>query len=97
MGGPVPLGYDSAEKKLVVNEAEAETVKSLFKLYLEKGNVRLMKRQADRRGLRSKQRDYKSGRRTGGGCFTRGHLYRLLSNPVHTACLPRPRYCQGNP
>ena len=83
MGGPVPLGYDSVKKKLVVNEAEAETVRTLFRLYLEKGNVRLMKRQADRRGLRSKQRDYKSGRRTGGGCFTRGHLYRLLSNPVY--------------
>ena len=83
MGGPVPLGYDSVDKKLVINENEAETVRALFRLYLEKGNVRLMKRQADRRGLRSKLRNYKSGRQTGGECFTRGHLYRLLSNPVY--------------
>ncbi|MCH7806949.1 MAG: recombinase family protein [Proteobacteria bacterium] len=83
MGGPVPLGYDSVDKKLVINEAEAETVRALFRLYLEKGNVRLMKRQANRRGLRSKQRNYKSGKQTGGGRFTRGHLYRLLSNPVY--------------
>ena len=83
MGGPVPLGYDSVDKKLVINETEAETVRALFRLYLEKGNVRLMKRQADRRGLRSKLRNYKSGRQTGGGCFTRGHLYRLLANPVY--------------
>ncbi|MEE8295990.1 MAG: recombinase family protein [Sphingomonadales bacterium] len=83
MGGPVPLGYNSVDKKLVVNEGEAETVRALFRLYLEKGNVRLMKEEADRRGLRSKLRVYKSGRQTGGGRFTRGHLYRLLSNPVY--------------
>ena len=83
MGGPVPLGYDSVDKKLVVNDADAETVRTLFSLYLEQGNVRLMKREADRRGLRSKLRVYKGGRKTGGGCFTRGHLYRLLSNPVY--------------
>ena len=83
MGGPVPLGYDSVDKKLIVNEGEAETVRALFRLYLEKGNVRMMKEEADRRGLRSKLRVYKSERRTGGGRFTRGHLYRLLSNPVY--------------
>ncbi|MCH8863369.1 MAG: recombinase family protein, partial [Proteobacteria bacterium] len=83
MGGPVPLGYDSVEKKLVVNEAEAETVRTLFGLYLELGNVRSMKREADRRGFRSKLRVYKGGREAGGGCFTRGHLYRLLSNPIY--------------
>ncbi len=83
MGGPVPLGYDSVDKKLVINEAESETVRALFRLYLEKGNVRLMKEEADRQGFRSKLRIYKSGRQTGGGRFTRGHLYRLLSNPVY--------------
>ena len=83
MGGPVPLGYDSVDKKLVVNEAEAATARILFRLYFKKGNVRLMKEEADRRGLRSKLRVYKSGRQSGGGRFTRGHLYRLLSNPVY--------------
>jgi DNA invertase Pin-like site-specific DNA recombinase len=83
MGGPVPLGYDNIDKKLVVNEAEAETVRTLFNLYLELGNVRLMKREADQCGLRTKSRIYKGGRVAGGGCFTRGHLYRLLSSPVY--------------
>src|SRR3546814_3262463 len=40
MGGPVPLGYDVRDRKLVVNEAEAETVRSIFKRYLELGSVR---------------------------------------------------------
>ena len=34
MGGNVPLGYDVRDKKLVVNRGEAETVRTLFRLYL---------------------------------------------------------------
>ena len=33
MGGVVPLGYDVIDRKLVINEAEAETVRTLFRLY----------------------------------------------------------------
>ncbi len=35
MGGVVPLGYDVIDRKLIPNESEAETVRMLFKLYLE--------------------------------------------------------------
>ena len=35
MGGPVPLGYATENKKLVIVEAEAETVRMIFKRYLE--------------------------------------------------------------
>ncbi|MCH8890810.1 MAG: recombinase family protein, partial [Myxococcales bacterium] len=40
MGGLPPLGYDVQDKKLVANEAEAETVRTLFRLYLEHGTVK---------------------------------------------------------
>ena len=83
MGGLVPLGYDSVDKKLVISETEAGTVRTLFQLYLELGNVRCVKEEADRLGLRTKLRALKNDRQTGGGHFTRGHLYRLLSNPVY--------------
>jgi site-specific DNA recombinase len=33
MGGPLPLGYDVHDRKLVVNEAEAETVRHIFRSY----------------------------------------------------------------
>ena len=32
MGGLVPLGYDAKDRTLVVNEAEAQTVRSIFQL-----------------------------------------------------------------
>src|SRR6201996_1333374 len=34
-GGTVPLGYDAKDKKLVINKGEAETVRHIFKRYLE--------------------------------------------------------------
>ena len=39
MGGSVPLGYDVKNRKLVVNEAEAETVRLIFQRYRELGSV----------------------------------------------------------
>jgi len=43
MGGCVPLGYDVCDRRLVINEEEAETVRAIFQLYLELGCVRLLK------------------------------------------------------
>ena len=83
MGGLSPLGYDSVERKLVINEAEAKTVRMLFGLYLKHARVKLVKQEADRRGLRTKIRKPNNGRRRGGESFTRGHLYKLLANPIY--------------
>ena len=87
MGGLPPLGYDNREKKLVVNEAEAETVRRLFALYLEHKNVRLVKAEADRLGLRTKPRKPNNGRSRGSLPFTRGHLYKLLANPLYAGMI----------
>jgi DNA invertase Pin-like site-specific DNA recombinase len=81
MGGLVPLGYERQERTLVINEAEAETVRAIFRIYLELGCVRRLKDEVDRQGLRSKPRS--KGRSLGGLPFTRGHLYRILSNPLY--------------
>ena len=40
MGGNVPLGYDVKDRKLIVNEAEAATVRMIFRRYAELGSVR---------------------------------------------------------
>ncbi len=38
MGGKVPLGYDVANRKLVVNEPEAARVRRVFELFVEAGS-----------------------------------------------------------
>ena len=37
MGGNVPLGYDVTDRKLIVNEPEAATVRVIFRRYAELG------------------------------------------------------------
>src|SRR6266536_3249658 len=83
MGGNVPLGYDVIERRLVVNEAEAKTVKLIFERYLELGCVRVLKAALDRLAVRSKHRVAETGRMIGGGPFGRGALYYLLRNRVY--------------
>src|ERR1019366_8938655 len=83
MGGTVPLGYDVRERRLVVNRAEATTVKHIYERYLELGSVRLLRGDLERRRIVSKVRVSKSGVRSGGQQFSRGALYQMLSNPIH--------------
>src|SRR5215468_829490 len=83
MGGPVPLGYEPNGRSLRVVEAEAGTVRTIFRLYLELGSVRKLKEEADQRGLRTKLRPGADIRIRGGRPFSRGHLYRLLASPIY--------------
>jgi len=83
MGGLVPLGYDAKDRTLIVNEAEAQTVRTIFQLYLELGCARRVKEAADRQGLVSKYRRFDSGKTFGGVALTRGRIYHLLANPVY--------------
>jgi site-specific DNA recombinase len=83
MGGPVPLGYEPNGRTLRIQEPEAETVRTVFRLYLELGNVRRLKEEADRLGLVTKRRAGAKGKMQGGRPFSRGHLYQLLNNPLY--------------
>src|SRR5712675_664187 len=71
-------------RTLVINPAEAETVRRVFALYRELGCVRRVKEAADRLGLRTKCSTTRNGTERGGKPFSRGHLYTLLSNPIYT-------------
>jgi DNA invertase Pin-like site-specific DNA recombinase len=84
MGGNVPLGYDANERSLVINPAEAETVRRVFALYRELGCVRRVKEEADRLGIRTKCSTTAKGTERSGKPFSRGHLYGLLANPIYT-------------
>jgi DNA invertase Pin-like site-specific DNA recombinase len=83
MGGQTPLGYDVENKKLVVNEEEAATVRSIFRRYVQLGSVRTLKEQLDQGGIVSKIRVDKHGRTTGGTPLSRGALYLILQNRIY--------------
>ncbi len=83
MGGTVPLGYDWCDRRLVVNDAEAATVRLIFERYLKLRSVRLLKEELSRDGIVSKIRVSKKGNQSGGQPFGRGALYELLANPIY--------------
>ena len=83
MGGTVPLGYQADGRTLKIDPAEAETIRTLYDLYIELGSVREVKEQADRLDLRSRRRERPGGRVSGGTLIDRGHIHHLLTNPIY--------------
>jgi DNA invertase Pin-like site-specific DNA recombinase len=83
MGGQPPLGYDVKDRKLVVNEAEAETVRHIFQRYAALQSVRLLKADLDAAGIVSKTRLGSDGSRYGAKPIARGALYLMLQNRIY--------------
>jgi site-specific DNA recombinase len=70
VGGPIPLGYRSEKKQLVVVEQDAALVRRIFQLYLDLGSVGAVAETLDREGIRTRL-----------GCsFRVGMLAHLLKN-----------------
>jgi DNA invertase Pin-like site-specific DNA recombinase len=83
MGGMVPLGYDVKDRKLMVNEREAATVRHIYRRYAMLGSVLALKDELDREGIVSKVRVDQNGRRAGGRPLARGALYLMLRNRIY--------------
>jgi site-specific DNA recombinase len=83
MGGCPPIGYDVCDRRLVINQADAETVRQIYQRYLKAVSVPKLKKALDRDGVVSKIRVSRKGNRSGGQSFSRGTLYELLSNPIY--------------
>jgi site-specific DNA recombinase len=83
MGGQPSLGYEVKDRKLVVNEAEAATVRHIFQRYLELGTVRALRDDLTAKGVVSKHRTAADGSPYGGQRFSRGALYLMLKNRIY--------------
>ena len=83
MGGVVPLGYRVEDRALHIVEDHAEIVRSLFRRYLDACSVVRLKWQLDAEGFRLPVRIDGAGRPTGGGPVSRGHIYKILLDPIY--------------
>lgn len=83
MGGNTPLGYDVADRKLVINQAEARDVRRIFEAYIDLGSVRLLMGRVASLGITTKRRAHAGGKLLGGLPFSRGNLYQMLQNPIY--------------
>ena len=82
-GGTVPLGYETRDKKLVINKNEAQTVRTIFQLYLELRSFGKLVAELDRRHIVTKRRTTKVAKYQGGIPFTYGPLAYFLKNRIY--------------
>ena len=80
VGGSIPLGYTSVNKKLVVIPEEAETVRLIFRRYLEVRSIRDLVEDLDRKEIRTRRLTLATGKTRGGIRFGVGALSHLLRN-----------------
>jgi hypothetical protein len=73
MGGSVPLGYDVRDRKLIVNEAEAATVRRVFDGFAEVGSATALTRLLRAEGITTKR----------GKPINKGDIYKLLNNRTY--------------
>jgi DNA invertase Pin-like site-specific DNA recombinase len=93
-GGPVPLGYEVKDKRLVVDELEASVVREAFELYQQHGSMGQVARLLNERKLLPK------AQRARNGCevprWTKDAVGRLLRNPVYAGLLQSGKeLCEG--
>jgi len=76
------LGYDTKDRKITVNETEAERVRTIFRSYLKLGSLGLLMQDLRTKGIVTKICVLKTGETVGGIPFTRGPLAYLLRNSL---------------
>ena len=82
-GGHTILGYDVENKKLVVNQIEAELVRRIFGYYLEERSLGKVAEKLNNAGYRAKERTTKKGEKKGGGLFNKDSINRILRNKIY--------------
>jgi DNA invertase Pin-like site-specific DNA recombinase len=83
MGGIAPIGYVPNERTLAIDEPQAARVREIYRLYVELGCVRRLKAEVDRLGWITPERRTRRADAVGGRAFSRGHLYRVLTNRIY--------------
>jgi site-specific DNA recombinase len=83
MGGIIPLGYDLGERKLLVNETEAEQVRQMFRRYLDLGSIPALAKELAAQSRHSKRWISRNGRVQGGMPFRCGGISHILNNRIY--------------
>ena len=83
-GGITPIGYDVVDKKLIVNEYEANIVKTIFNTYYKTKSINFVLDVLNKNNFKTKLFVSKSSSYTRGGAnFNRGSIYKILNNKIY--------------
>ena len=84
-GGMPVLGYDvdRERKRLIINPAEAERVRHVFQRFVQTGSITELVKELNAAGHLTKSWTTKTGALHAGRHWDKGHVYRLLNNPLY--------------
>ena len=73
MGGHVPFGYRVENRKLIIDEAEAATCRSIFERFLKLGSTTLLAQELQQQDVRARS----------GKLVDKGWIYKLFANRIY--------------
>ncbi len=88
MGGVPPIGYKAQGRTLQPEEPHASRIRQIYELYLKLSCVRRLSVELQNRKWLTPERQNKREGFGGNKTFSRGHLYRILSNPIYLGLIP---------
>ena len=83
MGGVPPLGYDVVDRKLVINQGEAKTVRYIFNRFAELRSSTKLCKELQLDCVTSKAWTTQDGKFRDGKLIDKGLIYKLLNNRVY--------------
>lgn len=83
MGGQPALGYDIIERKLIVNNKEAEIVRHIFTRFTQTRSATALVDELERDNIRTKSYISNVGRHHGGRAIDKSFLYRFFRNRLY--------------
>lgn len=83
MGGVPPFGYDGVDRRLEINEAEAEIVRHIFQRFTMLESVTEVVKELRRDGVRTKTYTTTTGKNKVGKIMDKGFVYKMMGNQVY--------------
>lgn len=83
MGGNIPLGYDLADRKLIINEHEAEVIRLIYNNFLKTNSITETVRSINNSGFTTKNWVSRKGVTHSGKKFNNNAITRILKNPLY--------------
>lgn len=83
MGGIPPAGYCAVGRALAPEPVQCERIPEIYRLYLQLNCIRRLSLEVHARGWLTPERKHKRAGFGGHKPFSRGHLHRILSNPLY--------------
>lgn len=87
MGGVPPFGYKAQDKKLVVDELDAQIIQFIYSKYIRTESYFQVARELSAAGYRTRRVTHKDGKVTGGLPFEPKAILRILTNPCYKGCV----------